>query len=127
MTNNINIPHHWQLKKLEDLLTFYIGGDWGKDEHFIDENFDFAFCIRGSEIKDWNKNKGNTASLRKIKKTNIEKRKLQEGDILVEISGGGPEQPVGRTVLIDKAVLSYKPEIPKICTNFLRLIRPSNA
>lgn len=126
MTNNINIPHHWQLKKLEDLLTFYIGGDWGKDEHFIDENFDFAFCIRGSEIKDWNKNKGNTASLRKIKKTNIEKRKLQEGDILVEISGGGPEQPVGRTVLIDKAVLSYKPEIPKICTNFLRLIRPSN-
>lgn len=126
MSAIINLPRHWQLKKLDDLLDFYIGGDWGKNEDFKDENFDFAFCIRGSEIKDWSKTKGNTASLRKIKKTNIEKRKLQVGDILVEISGGGPEQPVGRTVLVDKSVLSYKPEIPKICTNFLRLIRPSN-
>lgn len=126
MTNDSRVPKHWQLKKLEELLSFYIGGDWGKDENYSDENFDIAFCIRGSEIKNWNINKGNTASLRKIKKTNIEKRKLQTGDILVEISGGGPEQPVGRTVLIDNSVLSYKPEIPKICTNFLRLIRPSH-
>jgi type I restriction enzyme S subunit len=50
---------------------------------------------------------------------------LQEGDILIEISGGGPDQPVGRTVLIDKSVLSFQPEVPKICTNFLRLARPS--
>ena len=38
---------------------------------------------------------------------------------------GGPEQPVGRTVLIDKTVLSFRQEIPKICTNFVRLIRPN--
>lgn len=121
-----DIPKHWEVKQLEDLLTYYIGGDWGKDEFYNDDNYSLAFCIRGSEIKDWKENKGITASKRKIKKSNIEKRKLQEGDLLVEISGGGPEQPVGRTVLIDKSVLSFKPEIPKICTNFLRLIRPTN-
>jgi type I restriction enzyme S subunit len=77
-------------------------------------------------MKNWEEEKGRTASLRKIKNTNIEKRKLVEGDILVEISGGVPEHPVGRTVVIDKTVLSFKPDTPKICTNFLRLIRPKN-
>lgn len=120
------LPKNWKWEKLEDALDFVIGGDWGKEENYEDDNYGHAYCIRGSEIKNWEEQKGRTASLRKIKLTNIEKRKLIEGDILVEISGGGPDQPVGRTVLIDKAVLNYKPEIPKICTNFLRLIRPKD-
>lgn len=125
-TKNSILPKHWQVKRLEELLTYFIGGDWGKDENFPDDSYDLAFCIRGSEIKNWEVEKGLTASLRKVRKSSIETRKLKEGDILVEISGGGPEQPVGRTVLIDKSVLNYQPHIPKICTNFLRLIRPVN-
>ncbi len=115
---------HWNYSTLEQQIEFVIGGDWGKDENFEDENFGFAFCIRGSEIKNWDNDKGKTASLRKVKKTSIATRKLKEGDILVEISGGGPEQPVGRTVLVDKSVLLFESNTPKICTNFLRLIRP---
>lgn len=114
----------WDKGSLESLLEYYIGGDWGKNPEHQDEGMDLAYCIRGSEIRNWAEDKGKTASLRKIKKNNITKRKLIEGDILVEISGGGPEQPVGRTILIDKAALSFEPETPKICTNFLRLIRP---
>ena len=120
----INIPEDWKSLSLNDTLDYIIGGDWGKDENFEDPDYGYAYCIRGSEIKNWEINKGNTSTLRKIKKGNIEKRKLCEGDILVEISGGGPEQPLGRTVLIDKDVLNFQPEIPKICTNFLRLLRP---
>jgi len=122
----LDIPKKWKQLELGQLLQFVTGGDWGKDEAFVDEKYDFAYCIRGSEIKKWEEEKGRTASLRKIKKSSIESRKLKEGDILVEISGGGPEQPVGRTVLIDKAVLAFAPKIPKICTNFLRLIRPND-
>jgi len=114
----------WDEGSLESLLEYYIGGDWGKDPEHQDDGMELAYCIRGSEIKNWAEDKGKTASLRKIKKTNIIKRQLTEGDILVEISGGGPEQPVGRTILIDKATLSFEPKVPKICTNFLRLIRP---
>ncbi len=117
-------PNNWKFTPLAEQLQFVTGGDWGKDESFIDESYDFAYCIRGSEIKNWDEEKGKTASLRKIKKSSISNRKLEDGDILVEISGGGPEQPVGRTVLVDKSVLSFKPDVPKICTNFLRLIRP---
>jgi len=117
-------PKNWNFTPLEQQLEFVIGGDWGKDEKYKDDNYKFAYCIRGSEIKKWDEEKGITASLRKVKKSSLESRKLKVGDILVEISGGGPDQPVGRTVLIDKAALSFKSDIPKICTNFLRLIRP---
>lgn len=121
----LNLPKNWTKTSLEQLLVFVIGGDWGKDPTYNDSSFELTYCIRGSEIRNWDEERGRTASLRKVKKASIETRKLQEGDILVEISGGGPEQPVGRTVLIDKAVLSFEPSVPKICTNFLRLARPS--
>lgn len=101
--NKAQLPKDWKWEKLDDALDFVIGGDWGKDENFEDPNYGYAYCIRGSEIKNWEVQKGRTASLRKIKLSNIQKRKLMAGDILVEISGGGPEQPVGRTVLPHRA------------------------
>lgn len=118
------IPDSWVRITLEKLFTFVLGGDWGKDEDFDDPGYEKVLCIRASELRNWEVERGETAALRKIKKSSLEKRELYEGDILVEISGGGPDQPVGRTVLIDKAVLSKSPTIKKICTNFFRLARP---
>jgi len=123
VTLKIQIPDSWSHPAIEELTTFVIGGDWGKAPEFDDPNFDSALCIRGSEFRNWSEDKGKTASVRKLKVSSINTRVLKEGDILVEISGGGPGQPVGRTVLIDKSVLSFNPELPKVCTNFLRLVR----
>jgi len=123
MAFEIEYKETWLTPSLEDVVMFVIGGDWGKDPTINDEDYIEVLCIRGSEIRDWAKNKGNTASIRAIKKTSLETRQLIEGDILLEISGGGPDQPVGRTVLIDKQTLSFLPETPKVCTNFLRLLR----
>lgn len=119
------LPANWAYAKLEDLSTYVLGGDWGKDENFESNDYSLALCIRGAEFRNWTSDKGCTASLRRIKNSSLVNRKLEINDILVEISGGGPEQPVGRTVLIEKSVLSYKPELPKVCTNFLRLFRPT--
>lgn len=118
------LPKNWVESELSTIISYVIGGDWGKDPDSIDDDdFIEVLCIRGSEIKNWNENKGNTASLRKIKKSSLSNRKLQIGDILLEISGGGPDQPVGRTVFIDNDVLNFEPKIEKVCTNFLRLVR----
>lgn len=116
----------WIEVELGELSTFELGGDWGKAPEFEDENYVEAFCIRGSEFRNWDNEKGITSSLRKIKKESLEKRNLKENDILVEISGGGPEQPVGRTVVIEKSVLQNFKGKNLICTNFLRLIRPTS-
>lgn len=125
MSININFAKHFEVIRLIDVFDYVIGGDWGKDPNSNLPEYGPALCIRGSEFKNWQSDKGKTASLRSVKINNIRSRQLQEGDILIEISGGGPEQPVGRTVLIDKQALSYQPDVPKICTNFLRLARPT--
>ena len=123
---NLLIPETWQKTKLSELAIYVLGGDWGKDADFESLDYATALCIRGAEFRNWNEDKGSTASPRKIKKSSLTNRVLKDGDILVEISGGGPDQPVGRTVLIDKAVLSHAPDVPKICTNFVRLLRTAS-
>lgn len=117
------LPKNWVEAELNQIFSYVIGGDWGKDIFFQDIDYVEALCIRGSEIKNWNRDKGSTATLRKVKKSSLNSRKLEFGDILLEISGGGPEQPVGRTVIVDEEVLSFEKEIEKVCTNFLRLVR----
>ncbi len=121
----MEIPGSWVRTALDDLIVYVLGGDWGKAPELIEDGYEPVYCIRGAEFKNWDSEKGETASLRVVKSSSLISRKLKENDILVEISGGGPEQPVGRTVLIDKTSLSFHAGKPKICTNFLRLIRPS--
>ncbi len=115
----------WVECELREVSIFELGGDWGKSPDVQLDGFEEAYCIRGAEFKNWEKDRGKTASLRLLKRNSIEKRNLKEQDILVEISGGGPEQPVGRTVVIDKTVLSLFRGKNLVCTNFLRLVRPS--
>ncbi|MBZ6071454.1 restriction endonuclease subunit S [Aeromonas schubertii] len=115
----------WEVCQLDDLLCYVIGGDWGKEPDHEDENYELVACIRGAEFKNWKNDTGATAVSRKIKRSSLENRNLQPGDILIEISGGGPEQPVGRTVLITEHVLK-KFETDVVGTNFLRLARPYN-
>ncbi|MFZ4862972.1 restriction endonuclease subunit S [Sphingobacterium sp. Mn56C] len=117
------LPKGWVETTFSNLVAYVIGGDWGKDESFTDNDYSLAHCIRGSEIKNWNNDFGSTAVIRKIKNSSLSNRKLVQGDILLEISGGGPDQPVGRTVLIDNRVFEVLNKKPIVCTNFLRLIR----
>jgi type I restriction enzyme S subunit len=118
---------NWDKILLADALVYVIGGDWGKEPSFAsqDEDYTIAKVIRGTEIRNWEKEFGSTAVERAIKNSNLQNRRLQDGDLIIEISGGGPTQSVGRTVLIDEAVLS-KFEPPLVCTNFFRLLRFSS-
>ena len=56
--------------------------------------------------KDNKLNLENIAEI-KVEVKQFEKRVLEKGDILIEKSGGGPNQPVGRVVLIDKRAVDY--------------------
>jgi len=123
--NNSVIPPEWAWSELTDLFVHVIGGDWGKDINYVDNDYIEVFCIRGAEFRHWDRDKGKTATLRKIKWSSLETRRLALGDIIIEISGGGPEQPVGRTVLIDKSVFLNHQIQELVCTNFLRLARPN--
>ena len=120
-----HVPSTWASTSIDCLTVLVLGGDWGKSADHEDPDYVLVRCIRASELGNWGSNSGSTAALRKIKKSSLEARQLRIGDIIVEVSGGGPDQPVGRSALIDSTALATNPEHPKICTNFFRLLRPA--
>lgn len=110
----------WESAKLHELVTFVIGGDWGEEPSIDHDDYVDVYCIRGTELRDWHTERGRTAAHRKIKRSSLEKRQLREGDLILEASGGGPQQPVGRVERVDRQALAENPEHPKTCTNFFR-------
>lgn len=115
----------YPLVPLEELLESYIGGDWGITPASNDAEYVNVKCIRATELKNWTIEKAKTAAPRKIKKASLAKRNLLEGDIILEISGGGPEQPVGRVEVITKEVITSNDGANLVCTNFFRMLRPN--
>ena len=114
------LPEGWAEVSLEEIVVHALGGDWGEDNEA--PGLVPASVIRGKDFRDWDRDKGSTAARRWISPASLEKRRLRAGDIVVEISGGGPRQPVGRTLLIDDEVLRQTGH-SLICSNFCRQIR----
>lgn len=113
---------NWNQVVLYDLAESMISGDWGKDTN---ENGELlpAFCIRGADIPDLQAGGFGKMPLRYIKPASLSDRRLQDGDIVVEISGGSPTQSTGRPVLITHELLT-RLEIPLVASNFCRVFRP---
>lgn len=109
---------------LSNITDFALGGDWGKDPSQELDDSTLVKVIRGTEFSNWHKTKAQTAALRRIKKSSLEKRRLKPGDLVIEISGGGPNQPVGRALIIDEEVTDS--DTPFVCSNFFRLLRTKN-
>ncbi|HEX3525872.1 MAG TPA: restriction endonuclease subunit S [Thermoanaerobaculia bacterium] len=114
------LPEGWADVLLEEIVVHAIGGEWGEDAE--EPGLEKVNVIRGKEFRDWARERGATAPERWVRRTRIAKRRLQVGDIIVEISGGGPDQPVGRTLLIDEETLQQAKNT-LLCSNFCRLMR----
>jgi len=120
--NETKLPLGWAESSLEDVIIHMIGGDWGKSNSTkIPVDYVRVKVIRSTELKNWKTEKGKTAEYRLIKKSSLDKRRLHNGDILLEVSGGSTTFLVGRTVLITNEILSNFKE-PIICSNFFRKI-----
>lgn len=114
------LPEGWAEVPLGEIVVHALGGEWGEAE--AAPGLVEVGVVRGTEFREWARDKGATAAARWIRKASLEKRRLEIGDIVVEISGGGPGQPVGRTLLIDEEALRRAGR-PLICSNFCRRMR----
>lgn len=115
------IPKGWNIYPVQDTLSHNIGGGWG-EETATGEFCVPAYVIRGTDIPAINQGSLGKAPLRFHKESNFRSRRIEPGDIVFEVSGGSKDQPVGRTVLVNAALLQ-KAEFPVICASFCRLIR----
>lgn len=87
----------WQSKSLGDVAQF-INGLWKGEEPPLVH----VGVIRNTNFtKDGALNDTDIAYL-DVEAKKFQKRRLQFGDLILEKSGGGPKQPVGRVVLFDK-------------------------
>lgn len=88
----------WQTKTLEEVCRFSNGLWKGEKPPLVkvgvirNTNFTKEGSLDDSDIAYLN-----------VEANKLETRRLQFGDVILEKSGGGPKQPVGRVVLFDKA------------------------
>lgn len=112
----------WPRGTFADLIDHTISGDWGKDAP-TGNYTEMVYCIRGAdipEVKAGNKGKMPT---RFILPKNYAAKKLVDGDIVVEISGGSPTQSTGRAAPISESLLG-RYDRGMVCTNFCKAIKP---
>ena len=87
----------WKAKTLEEACQFSNGLWKGEKPPFVKVG-----VIRNTNFtKDGTLDDSDIAYL-DVEAKKLEKRRLQFGDIILEKSGGGPKQPVGRVALFDK-------------------------
>ncbi|MBP9210866.1 MAG: restriction endonuclease subunit S [Saprospiraceae bacterium] len=105
----------WKKKKLNEFCEFSNGLWTGKKPPF-----QTVGVIRNTNFtKDCQLDDSDIVYL-EVEQSQFQKRKLQYGDIILEKSGGGPKQPVGRVVIFDKTEGDFS------FSNFTSVIRIKN-
>ena len=107
----------WELQTLGD-LTMSINGLWkGKKPPFVT-----AQVIRNTNFRSHGILNLDDVAILEVEQKQFDKRQLQVGDIILEKSGGGPKQPVGRVVCFEETQNNFS------FSNFttaLRINRPN--
>ena len=105
----------WMECELNEIILHTIGGTWGSDPGTREIeviSFGTKAFAGGQEFLD----PGSGAS-RSISSAQYAKRELLAGDIILEVSGGSEDQPVGRTLYV-------KDDMPHVVpSSFFRLLR----
>jgi restriction endonuclease S subunit len=111
-----DIPNGWHSEPLEKLLSETIGGIWGEESGTSEIE---VSVVRVTELKLHGRIDPSTAVTRSITHKQLASRELQEGDLLLEKSGGGPSSPVGRVGYF------HQESVRTVCSNFMQLMRPN--
>ena len=116
------LPSSFRVTNMGEIFADYIGGGWGNDE--LSEDYPVeASVIRGADFpKVWHYDVS-SCPRRYHKTSNYMSRQLQDGDIVMEISGGTSEQPVGRRVLVTQDMINRFKDGKVICASFCKMIR----
>ncbi len=115
------IPKGWEVKTPDKLLSDHIGGGWGQEEP-DEKHSDAAYVIRGTDIPETRRLDIAFCPRRYHAPSNLRSRKLNAGDIVIEVSGGGKDQAVGRSLLVNSVLLSrFDGDV--ICASFCKRVQ----
>ena len=107
----------WKKVKLGNICEV-ISGEWGTEVNENSKNIVSVIrttnFLNNGKIDIENKD----LSKREIDKTKIDQKRLKKGDIIIEKSGGSPNQPVGRVVYFNLDTNDIF-----LCNNFTSILR----
>lgn len=117
------VPRGWRFVPFGQLLSHTIGGDWGSE--VPDEKNDARVAIiRGTDIPDLQSGAALRVPVRYTSQKKLSTRKLEDGDIVLEVSGGSKDQPTGRSLYLTAGLLGQF-DCPVEPASFCRLLRPT--
>ena len=102
--------------KLSEIFDSPISGEWGTE---LQEGQQGYKVIRTTNFTNQGRLNLSDIVSRNIDIDKCSKKVLQVGDIIIEKSGGSPNQPVGRVVFFDVTEDEYY-----FCNNFTAILRP---
>ena len=102
---------------LGELLVSNIGGIWGANPG--EDDVDVP-VIRGTDLTLNGDIDFESAPIRSMRKIDLSKKRLVEGDIVLEKSGGSPDQPVGKMGYVSTIDLDL------VASNFCVVLRPNH-
>jgi len=88
------IPEGWEVHRLKSFITSIKNGQWGKEPQGDVKDF---FVLRVADFSYLYFNLDKDLTVRNISDTKL---KLSEGDLVIEKSGGGEKQLVGRVIQV---------------------------
>lgn len=116
------LPEGWTINQFGDLFEHTIGGLWGEEERSLDADQPVR-VIRGTDFPRLLNGHFDSVPERFVSSKELDKRRLIAGDLLLEASGGGKDQPVGRTLFVTQSLLdSLQGRVAP--ASFCRLLRP---
>src|SRR5947209_3966134 len=118
-TGTTMVSELWPMATLTNLVVDAVGGLWGSPPDSLNADETPVLVVRGADFREWDTNRARHAALRRIPTRALKRRRLAPGDLVLEVSGGSPAQPVGRVVVIDDRAVSESRK-PLICSNFCR-------
>ena len=108
------IPHDWNYASLRQLLTGHFPGDWGDER-----GTNMVRVLRSTNLTNGGRLNLHDVAVRSLDPTTSALLAPKANDILLERSGGGPDQPVGRVGFIETDMPGHA------FSNFLQLLRPN--
>ena len=107
-----DIPDDWEARPLRQLLSRHAGGDWGADE-----GEQHVRVLRSTNFTDSGYLDFGDVARRYFTSEKAAQFALTRDDILLERSGGGPTQPVGRIGIVESDLPGHW------FSNFVQLLR----
>lgn len=102
-------PAHWNIDRLKWSISGIFNGVWGDEPNVLED----IICVR---VADFDRTRfkvvNDPPTIRAVAAKDRTNRVLQKGDLLIEKSGGGDNQPVG-------CVVHFDHDYDAVCSNFV--------